>query len=607
MTIKALADENAARPSHTTVVWTILAFIVAMFVIVQDASGLAERLNHRAGYGDDLGFAGAGCDWRGDCVVGRVAKDSVADRAGIRPGDIVHYDHRVDCCRDMRAGEAIGVTVHRAAQAQHLILVTRPRPWTASNAEEMPATFFYYGGCLVMALVGAFVIVRSRGQTATLLLGLAIACNGLHGAYIHLWQTNRMVYPFFMTAIELIFSYAPALFVLFAWRFRAETNGRDGPLIRGLAAALSFLTLVPAVMNLAGEIFGVIFGNDRLLTQIVAASSWINLGAALAILVMAWWEAPRQSRNRYRVMLAAIGMIMGQQLFGLLINLTGNVWRLENPLLIALVFCQMAGPLLFAYVVLRHRVLDLGFAINQTLVYGVVSFVVLLLFGLAEWGIEKILPREWAEANAVVSAMIALAIFLTFHRIRDLVEHVIEGLFFHKWRANESKLERFVKQAAHIVKPDALKAAAVAEFVRFSGGAEVAIYRADQAGFARDAGALTGLADQLDTDLAPLVELRAEGKPLFDTDAAELHAALVLPMVQRNDLTGFVALGAKPSGEAWRPDERAVLAAAAQAIGADLHALKIEELRQERDLAARREAVLTARLDIALKAAGLAE
>jgi hypothetical protein len=47
--------------------------------------------------------------------------------------------------------------------------------------------------------------------------------------------------------------------------------------------------------------------------------------------------------------------------------------------------------------------------------------------------------------------------------------------------------------------------------------------------------------------------------------------------------------------------------AAAHAIGADLHALKIEDLRQERDMAARREAVLTARLDIVLKAAGLAQ
>jgi hypothetical protein len=55
-------------------------------------------------------------------------------------------------------------------------------------------------------------------------------------------------------------------------------------------------------------------------------------------------------------------------------------------------------------------------------------------------------------------------------------------------------------------------------------------------------------------------------------------------------LTGFFALGAKPSADGYRPDERDLLGKAAHQIGLDLHALTIEELESEasalrRDLA----------------------
>ncbi len=90
-------------------------------------------------------------------------------------------------------------------------------------------------------------------------------------------------------------------------------------------------------------------------------------------------------------------------------------------------------------------------------------------------------PHEYAEANAFISAGVALCIFLVFHRIRDVVEHVIEGIFFYKWRQNEARLNRFVRKAAHITQPEALMTAAVEEFVRFSGGAQVVLYRATAA------------------------------------------------------------------------------------------------------------------------------
>jgi hypothetical protein len=59
-------------------------------------------------------------------------------------------------------------------------------------------------------------------------------------------------------------------------------------------------------------------------------------------------------------------------------------------------------------------------------------------------------------------------------------------------------------------------------------------------------------------------------------------------MIQRGDLLGFVALGPKPDDAPYRPDEEELLSNAAQAIGLDLLALRMDELeRENRKLAAK--------------------
>ncbi len=67
-------------------------------------------------------------------------------------------------------------------------------------------------------------------------------------------------------------------------------------------------------------------------------------------------------------------------------------------------------------------------------------------------------------------------------------------------------------------------------------------------------------------------------------------------MVQRNDLTGFFAIGVKPSGDGYRPDERAALAEAAQKIGFDLHALRIEKAEAEAAARTAENAILRAEI-----------
>lgn len=463
------------------------------------------------------------------------------------------------------------------------------------------------------ALLAVFLAARSRGRASTLLLAAALACNYtiFYWPAPPWWLNSPQLYTPVWMLTAVVNAPALLIFAAFARQFRRETTSVEGRLVRLVLYGLAIVTAAMEVFLVAARLW--FWLGDTVYAVISICKTALVLAGfvlAITILVLGRRDVAREQRGRFTLLMAAVVLTAA-------IHPLGNLGSLLDPdfthpisvvVEATMMVCAVAGAFLFVYAILRHRVIDLGFAVNQTLIYGVVSFVVLLLFGLAEWGVEKIMPASWREhmeANGLISAGIALAIFLVFHRIRDGVEHVIEGVFFYKWRQNEALLDRFVKKASHILKPDALKAAAVAEFARFSGGAEVALYRADGTRLVRDAGELAGLDPTLDADLAPLVEMRAEGKPLYDDDAAPLHAALVLPMIQRNDLTGFIALGHKPSGDAYRPDERAVLAEAAQKIGLDLHALRIEELESELSNSRQQLQVTNARLDVALRSANL--
>ena len=101
------------------------------------------------------------------------------------------------------------------------------------------------------------------------------------------------------------------------------------------------------------------------------------------------------------------------------------------------------------------------------------------------------------------------------------------------WKAGDGTagLRRFVRQAAFVTRPDALRASTIEAFSRFSDGAPVALYRREGDGYARAEGEVSGMAEFLDPDTPVLVRMRAELDPAEEDLPA--GAALILPLVQR--------------------------------------------------------------------------
>lgn len=554
-----------------------LSLILAAWVAVVDVSALVRTWNRDRGEVYDGFLWGDGEGARGFMNVNWVDPEGPGAQAGFRVGDQVRLADP-----DHNWGGKIGEVVKGWRRRDGVVTPVQwtliQAEWTAEQEAQRPFELLSRGVLAFGALTAAFVMFRSRGAGSASLLGIAIACNMLGGVGPPFWIND----PKWTTVLSLlnvaILSGACVAYFAFARRFRQETSGKDGALARWswriLAAVIGGAWLVSAIQNLVIDVNWI-----EGLNTVFAASVFIGMGLAMATLFAGWRDAERETRSRYVVMLLGVGAMAMLQVFGLIINLTSNDFRLSNPLAVGYTFTPLIGLLLFIYAVFRHRVLDVGFAVNRTLVYGALSTVLLLAFGLAEKGIEALLPESAHQANALVSAGIALVIFLFFHHARDIVEKVIEGLFFRRWRENESQLKRFVRRAAYFTRPHGLLDGLVAELRRFSSGASVGVWQGQANGYVR----LTadGGAKRLDLDEPVLVALRAEREPLEGEAAAALGAALVLPMTYRDELTGFVALGLKPNGEVWRPDERAALADAVQKTGLDLHALRLEALERE--------------------------
>ncbi len=594
-----MTDHSAEKPTHSAATaWIVFGLILALFCLFQDGDDAQRNLGHGRGTGVVAqgasalgGIADAGSALRpvpekgdGMNIVEGLTPWSPLYIAGARDGDLARFDRPYDSGRAMAAGDRFGVTLYPAGQnSRHVTVTAVQTPWTQADEDNKAGAVVLDLILASSILTGAFILLRSRGQPGFILLGLAFICFGNRGSTPE-FPIDSAVWPYVSALCALTLRVMPALFLAFAVTFHEQTTGRKWPWLRRTAWGFGALLIA------AGSYYS--YASQVFITRPIVGTGihlyvWVyflNLAFIAGIFLHGLRHSDQGARRRYVLMLIAILMVMmarGTGWIGVLLNANNLhayfLLHFDNPLEILTSTLALIGPLLFAYAALRNKVLDIGFAVNRALVYGAVSTVLLIGFGLIEWASEHFIPIEGKEKNALIDAAIALTVFLTFHRLRDVVEKIVERLFFRRWHHNEAKLRTFVDQASFFTETAPLIAGFTTELKRFCGGADGALYQRDEGGrFTRTAGHLKGAAKHIDANDALAIALRAERKRI---DLDHGPAALALPMVHRAEVSGFVLLGAKPSGNDYRPDEKDLLGWAAHQIGLDLHALQVEALQ----------------------------
>ena len=498
--------------------------------------------------------------------------------AGVRAGDDLRFEVSYTRLGWDAPGERLNFTLDRGGTRSERQLTLAAEPPNEANRQRNFMLLLNVLGALVSTMIGCFILWRGWGNVTAMLLGAAVAMLAYGGLLLPVWVSAPTAA---YTMLSLLWggSWMIHLTVPFAMRMFEEGVA---PLPRW-HWRLAMVWLAIAALSLLDVVRSLVFGMTNILGQYlsgipVAIFPLIAFLICVSYLIAGWRRSGSAMRGRFTLIILALAAFHLTRLVTLWnLGQSGYFFARENAAWLNYGNALMMGlvaPGLLAYAVLRHKLFDLGFAVNRTLVFATVSAVLLVSFGTFEWAVEHLVPESWHEGSAFYSAGIAVGLFLLFHRIRDGVEHVIERLFFRSWHQNEAALKRFVAAAAHVEKPEALAANFTAELARFTGGAAAALHsRTAEGHYASAKG------DNIDADDPALTAMRAEQGAVVPAEVhSPLPAALALPMMHQAALAGFVLLGPKPTGEDYRPDEVDILGWATQQVGLDMQAIRVRAL-----------------------------
>lgn len=182
---------------------------------------------------------------------------------------------------------------------------------------------------------------------------------------------------------------------------------------------------------------------------------------------------------------------------------------------------------------------------------------------------DKLFHFEGREKNVIFDAVVALGVILSFHRIQHWVTHQVDPIFFKRWHEAAKALRHAMDKAAHIADPDLLRQRFVEAVAAFVAGGGCAIYgRIEGSGFELQHGTPPDVPTQLGVDDDAVLEMRTSGTWIYlETLKTAARGHLAFPILVRGRMQGMVVVGAKASGQVYRPDELSLLAVSVQQLG----------------------------------------
>ncbi len=561
--------------------WAQLLLLAALVLLIGNRMTLVvETAAMRAGFAEERAWGGVDTvpdplAKPGFLKVTEVAPGSPGAKAGVMVGDYLASERPYDYYRRFKVGERFDFTIVRQGVQFERHAIAEPLPWTEARLQSNTKALLSVLAVLVTMLIGCAILWRGWGNKTAMLLGAAMVTMGFAGFNLPPWASEPWLAVPMMSLISVSNS-GVHLLLPFAMRLYDE-HARSLPrwhwyLAYAWLALMACFTVVQASDFIALTYYFSWIGGHLIGAPIVMG---VSLLASTAYLVAAWRSSAGAPRNRLAlIVVALLAYALGIMVTWWSLAQSGNFFAAGWLGYVNALMMGLLAPGLLAYAILRHKLFDLGFAVNRTLVFGAIGVLLLVSFALIEWAIKQAVPKVWYGGSVYISAGIAVGLYLLFNRIHHSVEHAIERLFFHKWQLNEQALRRFVRAAAHVEKPEALAKTFAAELGRFTGGATTAIYARTAEGHYADTSGTT-----IDADDPALTAMRAEQEEVVPSEVnSTLTAALALPMMHQAALAGFVLLGPKPTGEDYRPDEIEVLGWATQQVGLDMQAIRVREL-----------------------------
>lgn len=510
------------------------------------------------------------------CTV-RLDAVSDADRgAGLRNGDVLNL--RAMDVRS-RVAEVFHYTPTQAGRAGERIVLAVER---RGNAQRLPYVLRHADGASVLIaqlafkllLLGLAGLLLWRGSDrASVVLG--IWCTsvglGLPDAWWGALPVQGRVAGGMLTA--LLWTCSPFILYLVVEALAVGVSARA----RLVGRTCMGLLILPAVLvNVVGAGAQALRG-----CSVVAISPWISNAAfvssqlvIIAFFALSYVRTSGLDKQRIRWVFWAFLLSRA----GVLLNLLNRL--LVHPLHLSGLewVTVLIFPLGCAYAILRHRIIDVNFVLNRTLVFTILTTFIVGIF----IALEELLKAFAAgyRVGVVVELVVALAIGFSFNAMHRQLELAIERVIFRAKHEAAKMLRRLGDEAAFMESADALLTRAATEVCIATGCGGTAIYERVDDGYRRTA--VHGDANmplEVAADDLAFVRLRRSRTPVDLSDVATVLGSdgLAFPFTLRGGLTGALVCRARRSGEAYAPDEVGLLTAVAHEVGAEVSAIRARE------------------------------
>ena len=556
--------------------------------------------------------------WIGDHSkqITSVTPGGVADRAGLRAGDVLEFDPSKEAdwvsasYRKMPEGFSATLPVRRADGSSTVATFVPLRVAYLPTLYDQAAMVARLVASTIGIVLGVFVVwARPSLMAWCLLLTMTSVPPPVS------WRIYYFAYEaghgLNLAPIVLLFAGLQFAVVPFALCFPRNTilNWSWWKRALGVSVVFGWLAIWVRSNNL------VPFEHD--VPSKAVLSSWVAIVTlsgliALTILWRTYQNSDGTDRARLKWAITGMAAVLVATVLALLFFIMPTI--LSSPLsgsgfstghwVIALCY-GVVWPLALGYAILRQRVVDVQFAVSRTLAFGAVSTLALAILGGVNWLLGRLI--EHSHLATGLEYMAAIGVGLAMNRATHGINRLLDRVLFHKHHQAELRLRRVTAALPYATDDGAIADAVVMEPVRNLKLASAALFFRDVADGPLRRVLAHGWSDEhatiLDADALLVRYLQAEHESLKLDDPDLLSAGLpdgtalpvlAIPVVNQHQLIAVVLYGAHINSTLPDPDEMKLLDALVKAAATAHQQLRMAALTRENEAKQRQIAELSA-------------
>lgn len=388
----------------------------------------------------------------------------------------------------------------------------------------------------------------------------------------------------FVSAWERAMECAALIFALYL--LQPETL----PGWRRIALGVAYALVIAALALGVAEVVGVAMGSQALLdfsmnSIVPNILAYLPTYGAPLLLLVTYIASNRRARERIRWVLA--GFVVGAIAIGTS-SLALQVSYFYYSLCFVIYVFAITGSTMYA--VLRHRIIDVNVILSRTVVYTLLSGLVVALFAIVDLFFTKTL----SESNTGLVADVVLALVLGFflNTMHHRLDRFVDGIVFRKRYLAQKHVALVADSARHAPTIEALNGMMIDEPARALGLTFGALARCvDDDDLEVVFSTLPDLQDQMLASTSRLTSyLRAESRSVrlrdhyWQSDAflkAGVEAAIAIPVFSHDDLAAVAFYGWHRTATELDGEEIELLERVAKAAGLAYDRLRSRALEAE--------------------------